>query len=527
MTQHRLIGIALCVLSLATAACTLLLDRSSEQCSTNADCEGLLAGSICQAKVCVLPDGGGGAYEGPKPFEDCFEGTPTTPEELQNSCDTAAECVKFDNCDKLGLCDGGLLGTLPPEATGGSTTSDASAPPGTPTCAELAAAAGVTPIYVTGSSNFPPFLNAIAPVLAAGDDPHGVVWQTSNSCAGVDAIYNEYVADVPDPGKRIMKERLGRTTLFFDRTGASKTCVIDGEVVADVGESDIYPKTCAETIKYDPVDPNKPRRANVAEYLGPIMAMSFIVPAASKQTVISAEAAQAVFGRGGVPDPTKLPWTNQQNFFNRASSTATNQIISLGIFVDPTKWWGVDKRTASEMVDAMGLVPESLAEQTLGIISADFASLESSRGVVKTLAFQARGQRCGFYPDSKPNIVDRLAVRDGHYPLWGPLHFFIRWDPIANAPRSTAAAAFVREYGKPRLDKDLVTRIIHAGNVPACAMHVKRDYEMGPIRREAPPYSCSCLYDSLTSRTSCQACNVPSECPSGRPASNYGFCEPN
>lgn len=500
--------------SLGLGACTFLVDRDNAQCSTNDDCLGFSATAVCQDSICVAPTGVG--------QPGCFPGTPETPEQLLNAC-TNAEWLPFDNCEKLGLCTGELPETVAPGAPPAPGATNPPTPP-TALCKDIAAQLGTKTVYVTGSSNFPPFLKAFAPILATKRDDqerYSVVWQTSSSCAGVDAIYNEFASPAPDPTKKVMKERAGRVTELYDPSGNAIPCLIDGEVVADVGESDIYAQTCADNIGYDPT-PNRAPNPSVAEYFGPVMGMAFIVPARSTQRVISAEAARVVFGRGQVPDPRKLPWNDARQIWNRAPSTATNQIMSRAIFVDPTKWWGVDKRTASDMVGAMEAVEPALAEQTIGIISADFASSERARGVVRTLAFQARGQSVGFFPDSRLGLGDRRNVRDGHYPLWGPIHFFVR---RAGGELSPAASAFAIRFSGTRLDKDLVEGIIRAGNVPACAMNVARTEEMGPIQKSKPAYACGCFFDSLTTSTSCQRCEVSQNCPPDKNQCNYGFCE--
>jgi hypothetical protein len=288
------------------------------------------------------------------------------------------------------------------------------------------------------------------------------VWQTSNSCAGVDAITNDFSgasAPVLDPNKTMLKEKAARISEFYAPSGVSVPCLITGSVQVDVGESDIYAKTCESTLKYDPSV--SITNAQVGEYLGPTMAMTFVVPGASSQAALSAEAAQAILGRGTVPDTGKLPFDDPAQFFNRASSTATNQIISRGIFVDPKQWCRVDMRSASNMASQLQQVPAALAEKTIGIISTDFA--DSQRGNIKPLAFQARGQGCAFWPDSSRFKEDKNNVRDGHYPLWGPIHFFARLSgglpeagrPYDSPPRrrvnqcapSSTAAARVHDHG--------------------------------------------------------------------------------
>jgi hypothetical protein len=511
------------ILLFATAACTLLLDRSSEQCASDGECAKFAAGAICSNNTCVsgldgstdgpIVPGIDGGQDGCVPI---VPGSSTTNEQFLNAC-TPAACIPVDNCALIGLCDGGFLGPEPP------TTAPPPTPPGpdsgaTQTCIDVANSRSKQIVYVTGSSNFPPFLKAFAPVLAQTN--YAVVWQTSSSCAGVDAIYNDVDDPTPDSTKKEMKERVGRITEFYDANGTAIPCTITGTVTADIGESDIYARTCAANVGYEPASPL------VGEYLGPTMAMAFIVPQASNQEAISAEVAQAVYGRGKVPDPAKLPYDAPDQFFNRASSTATNQIISKGIFIDPTKWWGVDKRTAGNMADSMKQVTTQLAQKTIGIISTDFA--DGERGNIKTLAFQAYGQTCAFWPDSTPFAEDKANVRDGHYPLWGPLHFFAR---LEGGIPNLAAGAFVRLFSAPKLDQALVKGIIESHNVPACAMRVTRTEEMGPIKAFDPPYFCDCFFEATANgSTSCKECTGSQDCTPdkapGRPACNYGYCEP-
>jgi hypothetical protein len=74
-------------------------------------------------------------------------------------------------------------------------------------------------------------------------------------------------------------------------------------------------------------------------------------------------------------------------------------------------------------------------------------------------------------------------------------------------------------------------------------MRVTRDVEMGPIRNRAPferPVVCDCFFDHVSrgatgdggteavdlDGNSCTACATAQDCPSSRPACNYGYCEP-
>lgn len=542
----------------ATAACTLLLDRDNVQCSSNGDCAKFAATAMCVQSVCVMPDGAvvdsgqdatpladvsqpdvadtGAVDSGPDAHfgaPGCFEGTPTTNEQFLNAC-SHADCVPFDNCARLGVCDGALPGVSPPDA-GGSSSAPAADSGATELCSVVAAnAQGVAVgsekiVVVTGSSNFPPFLTTFAPVLAKSG--YNVVWQTSNSCTGVDVIYNKYrTTGSPDPVKQAIREQKGRITLFYKADGSTQQCLLNGDTPVDVGESDIYAGTCTQNVGYDPT---LVASSAVGEYLGPILPMTFIVPADSSQRVLSAEAGQVVFGRGRAPDASApLPYNDPTQLFIRSSSTATNQIMSKGIFVDPTKWWGVDKGTASAMAQQMGLVAGPLREKTIGIISADFA--DTNRGNLRTLAFQARSQTCGFWPDSNSAAFDKRNVRDGHYPLWGPIHFFT--ELTGGIPSTVAAQNFVLRFSETLLDQELVESMVKSHVIPACAMNVTRDTEMGPVRAYDPPVHCGCFFDSIASNIAtppdgeggtCKKCTSPADCANEpqRKTCTYGFCE--
>ena len=507
--KHLLAAIGVVVAS-GSAACTLLLDRDKEQCSTDGDCARFATGSVCRDTVCTDPasairDAGFGP-------DGCFAGTPTTNDELLNACTaTPDDCLPFDNCAQIGACDGGLPPTSDPPGGTASATSDAGSP-ATALCTDLAAAAGARIVYATGSSNFPSFLTGFASVLAKNDPKYAVVWQTSSSCEGVDKVFNGTAS------LRTMKEKPGRVTQYYDETGTPTPCLLGGEVPVDIGESDTFASSCANRLGYSPANPVG--TPIVGEYLGPIMAMVFAVPATSTKTALSAEAARAVFGNQsgtkvlGFDDPNQL--------FIRSDSTATNQIISRAIYVTPTKWWGVDKQTAANMASQLKQVPSQLAEKTIGTLSSDFADRE--RGNLTTLAFQARGQKCAYWTDTTRFAKDKKNVRDGHYAMWGPLHFFTRLQ--GNGPNE-AAGAFALRFSVPQLDQALLQAVASTSTTPLCAMNVTRDEEMGPMRPYDPPYHCGCYFDSIVGGTggSCTACAGPQDCPSSRPSCNYGFCE--
>lgn len=130
--QRMLATLVLGAIALAIGACNFIVESATDQCTTDADCGKFNNGSVCRQGVCVLAAdgsssssssgqggaggnggmggaGGTGGTGGGGPT--CFTGTPTTDVEFFNQC-TNATCVEFDNCARLGLCNGAALPPL-------------------------------------------------------------------------------------------------------------------------------------------------------------------------------------------------------------------------------------------------------------------------------------------------------------------------------------------------------------------------------------------------------------------------------
>jgi hypothetical protein len=223
-----------------------------------------------------------------------------------------------------------------------------------------------------------------------------------------------------------------------------------------------------------------------------------------------------IFGQGGKNGAAK-PWIDPMFMWIRSWTTGTNNIISRGIDVPPTHWWGVDKGTAPAMHDALLAVSVVDAERTIGTLSG-----AAAKDAIHALFFQGRGQLAGFLPDSSPAAHDNQNVRDGHYPLWGPIHLYAK---TSGGQPSSAASAFVIPFSTP--NRALLDASVAGGMVPICAMSVTRDTEMGPLRGFVPDFQCDCYYElKVRGGTRCQACTGPADCPASAPACNFGYCEP-
>lgn len=367
-------------------------------------------------------------------------------------------------------------------------------------------------IYVAGSSAIRPFLGFVAKLVAA--DGFTIVYQSQGSCTGVAAILDA------DPTKRIIKDvpaagtRAANYAIAFDADGNAKECFLDpmGNTV-DVGASDVYPDTCGYQLG-----------SEASDYEGPVQPMTLVVSSVSSQTSISAEAAYMAFGMGGNGGKS-APWTDPTFFFVRNQSSGTQQMVARAIRVPAEKWWGVDRGGSGAVRSGMKTLLDARgAEKGIGILSTDIA--DDERANLRVLAFKGYGGLCGYLPDSTANSLDKRNVRDGHYPIWGPVHFVTK---TTGGVPSAAASALVTRFAAPRIDQSLLDAIIGKHLVPKCAMQVKRSSELGAYeRRTSNDYRCDCYFENVTTGTAgagCKACRTTTDCPSDRPSCNYGFCE--
>jgi hypothetical protein len=509
-------------LAAAGAGCTLMVNRSATQCTTSDDCAPFIAGGVCVRGACESPTGTEGIDAGTDASgvlgpPGCFTGTPATDVQFYNRC-TNADHLAFDNCARLGLCNGATYDPTsliaPPAVDAGAATTT---PATLPTVGCYDAPARPKVIFMQGSTNFTGFIQAMAPIVAQRG--YTIVWQPTSSCAGAGAGGFDSGA-----GKNEMKNPTTTAQTpasFYDAQGNATPCALGnspgspdpgvGEIT-DVGESDVFAASCGANTTWVPGSGDF---TNVGHYLGPIQPMVFATPPASTQKVISAEAAHMVFGMGSNAGAA-MPWIDPTFMWIRSPTTGTNNIISRGIDVPPTKWWGVDKKTAPAMHDALLTVSAAEAEKTIGTLSSD-----SAKDGIHTLFFQAKGQLAGFLPDSSASARDKQNVRDGHYPFWGPIHLYTK---VAGGQPSPAASAFILPFSTP--NQALIDASIAGGTVPICAMAVTRDTEMGSIKAFNPDALCHCYYESkVRGGTDCKVCSGPADCSPAAPACNLGYCE--
>jgi hypothetical protein len=131
---------------------------------------------------------------------------------------------------------------------------------------------------------------------------------------------------------------------------------------------------------------------------------------------------------------------------------------------------------------------------------------------VKFLAYRHYRQRYAYWPDSRESRFDKRNVRDGHYPIWGPLHFIANAGPIQNPNAARVLGYFNGNSPLPQ-GVNLIDLEIAAHTVPMCAMRVQRQRELGDISVYRPSVPCGCYFEAQTDReTSCRTCTTNADC---------------
>jgi hypothetical protein len=495
----------------AAAGCSFVLDKQTDQCVVDADCVHFGGHPSCQQGLCVA------SGLGP---ENCVPGAPKTQSDYLNACSTST-FEPFNDCNRLGLCgDTQLPATQVPTNPVIPPLVNMVVPPSN-LCTDGAPGAVGSPnmIYLYGSADFGPLLQAAQPALSALPTPFRAVFQAASSCQGVDKVFNadstkRVIFDPPPP------QTNGGWAFYFDANNQQVNCRLDpvgapspvGAPV-DIGISDLYAQTCSSSSVPGPT---------VAEYLGPVVPFVLSVPATSSEKSISAAAAHFVFGLGGkAPPGTNMkdatPWIDPNNYAIRSGTSGSTVLTALLADV-PTKFWGVDRLSTENLRDT--LLSSTSSNASIGILSIDFN--DKYRGNLKALYLQAKNQNVGYLPDSSPTTYDKVNVRDGHYPLWGYVHFFTRVGP-GGVP-TPAANAMVLLFRVEKIGQQLVDDIVKASLTPQCAMKVTRMGEMGDFTPRTG-FQCGCYFDFKTkNKTDCQTCSTAEDCPGQHPC-NYGYCE--
>ncbi len=361
------------------------------------------------------------------------------------------------------------------------------------------------PVYISGSSAVKPVLAGLSQTVKATTT---LVYFSNGSCTGVQAILGT-------------KQTATTTAVWWDTpTAANPTgetnCTTTSAQAVDVGVSDVFATTCPG------VTQDMVTAANIGDFdTFFAQVMEFVVPVGSDQTSISAEAAYLTFGFGDQSDTT---WNNPALFAVRNNTSGTQAMLGKAIKLDASIWKGVNAGSSGGVVTAIG-TPAGDPKKTIGILSSGEADPNSA--TIKKLAFQGYGQTCAFWADSGASQKDKIYVRDGHYPVWGPLHVLATVNS-AGTPTDLKAKALIDVFAAQ--DKSVVDVEIDANVVPLCAMNVSRTSEVGPLMSVQPTGACGCYFDSKrktggASATDCKVCTSNADCTGSAKKCNYGYCE--
>jgi len=357
------------------------------------------------------------------------------------------------------------------------------------------------PLIGAGGSASKPLLGKIAPALRKAADPITLIYQSPGACFGITA----YVDKTPLTG----------TASYWEADGSEQTCNFPVlGVTPDFGMLGVKATECAG-VEAVP--------AGIGEFTGPITSWSLIVPKSASQTSISAAAVYFIYGFGAALGKVS-PWTLDAELYSRNATSAALIAIALAAGIPPTKFKGNDVGSNQAMISS--LAGSTSPEAALGFVSTEVADL--NRDSVRTLAFQAEGQSCGYWPDSTATGFDKRNVRDGHYYLWSPYRFYAPVDG-QNKPSKPVTARFLGFFSgavEPPPELPLLDTIIDNGNIPECAMEVWRDEEIGPLYSRQPVAPCGCYYEfRATGESSCGTCTKDAECGADSPVCRLGFCE--
>jgi hypothetical protein len=369
-------------------------------------------------------------------------------------------------------------------------------------------AVGPLRIYLSGAAK--DYVGYFGQQLAQGSTPVTLIYLHTGSCQGIDAIVN------PDPSKRV----IAGTATFVDAQGKEHPCNVKAPAgtdagtlpQVDVGVADAFAASCG----YQSLP------ADVGDFWGPVSPIVFVTSPTSTQQAISSEIAYTAFG---VNNGKSTPWVDPKFLMTRGPLSGSQQLAAHAINVPADQWWGTFVgATGNDLIHSrLAAATGPDAEKGLGVLSAAYA--KSFGADVKPLAFQAAGQIAAFWPGSTQVSTDMRNVRDGHYVPWGVLHFFAR---LTNGQPSATASLITSRLTAILPDKALIDLSAERSTIPQCAMKVRRTEEVGALQPFKPTASCACYFEQKATGAvpaSCTPCTRTSDCPSSRPACNYGFCE--
>jgi hypothetical protein len=374
-----------------------------------------------------------------------------------------------------------------------------------PNCADLNLP---HPIYGVGGSAVVADIQQVATALAKLSSPITLLYSSQSACTGFGQFVNNKVTAVFS---------------YWDNTGATLSCnpdSITGQVpdFAHMGN----PATSCNSVTVP---------ADVKDFPAPVQTVNVVVPSGFTTSgfpfSISAEALYEIYGFGA--DGKVAPWSTPAHLYQRGSSAFTQLLLGAVINLPPAKFQGTTGKLNSDIINDLVAAAATSTSDPIGFVSGSAADTSTD---VKTLAFQAKGQTCGYWPDSGPGAKDKINVRTGQYALWSPGHFFAHAGGDGK-PTNADVANLIGWYEGtvPGPDTvDVVGLTIDAGDIPQCAMQVTRDGLAGAISSaKAPGGACSHFFEKrATGATTGKACpGGDNDCKANgnELTCHHGYCE--
>jgi hypothetical protein len=206
-------------------------------------------------------------------------------------------------------------------------------------------------------------------------------------------------------------------------------------------------------------------------------------------------------------------------------------MIGKAISLDAASWFGSDKGSSGGVVSFIGDTGQKdpTPAKFLGIVSTGEA--DANRSTMKVLAFQPLGKKAAVWPDSSLTAFDKVNVRSGAYPIFGPLHLLSKstaGTPV-NADAAKVISYFTGTADPPGGPTQLIDLEIANYTVPQCAMQVKRTSEMGDLAPYTPTKPCGCYFQAkvpggCAPTATCKPCAAATDCSATQQCS-YGYCE--
>lgn len=376
------------------------------------------------------------------------------------------------------------------------------------------------PVYMPTTTLVDTLMKKVAPVLADGtgtgvgaSDQMTLIQFPLSSCNAYEILSNNTVVS----GTGVYYAAGSATPLNCDLASSAA-------IKADLIAMDVGGRTCLGS------EPP----ASLVEFPSHVETLGFVVPKNSTQTSITATEAYHLMKFAGAAGKEISPWTDPNFIHVRHGGSSTQLTIGSQIGIPGTMWNSLLQSNLSSTLVQNAVIADNSNgshEKSIGILNS--SKWEASLNDMKVLAYQPFNQCLGgVYPDSTAVARDKKNVRDGHYPLWTNLRYVM--DYTAGSPSSDNGSVSATRTKRfidimtgtgTAANLDVSLAVIQTGNAPACAMHVKRDFDGGDLKPFAHPAPCDCYFEANNGITNpnCVACTTT--CATG--VCRSGYCEPN